>query len=82
MPIKVAESDQAPALGAAIYAAVAAGVYKNVIEASKIMGSDFEAEYFPQADYIKAYTNLKQEYEMLGEFIESNIKTKKYEFQI
>jgi L-ribulokinase len=82
MPIKVAESDQAPALGAAIYAAVAAGVYKNVIEASKIMGSDFEAEYFPQADYIEAYTNLKQEYEMLGEFIESNIKTKKYEFQI
>ena len=34
-PIKVASSDQAPALGAAVYAAVAAGIYPNVIEASK-----------------------------------------------
>lgn len=35
MPIKVASSDEAPALGAAIYAAVAAGLYPNVLEASK-----------------------------------------------
>lgn len=48
MPIKVARSHEAPALGAAIYAAVAAGLYPNVIEASKKMGSDFEAEYYPQ----------------------------------
>ena len=51
-PIIVAESDQAPALGAAIYAAVAAGVYTTVIEASNKMGSEFEAEYFPQVDQV------------------------------
>ena len=82
MPIKVAESDQAPALGAAIYAAVAAGIYENVIEASKVMGSDFEAEYFPQADYVETYEKLMDAYKVLGEFIENSIKTKKYEFQV
>jgi L-ribulokinase len=82
MPIKVAESDQAPALGAAIYAAVAAGIYDNVIEASKVMGSDFEAEYFPQADYVETYENLMDAYKTLGEFVENSIKSKKHEFQV
>ena len=76
MPIKVAESDQAPALGSAIYAAVAAGVYNNVIEASKVMGSDFEAEYFPEKNHIKTYANLMESYKTLGEFVENTIKTK------
>ncbi|KGO94410.1 ribulokinase [Flavobacterium subsaxonicum] len=82
MPIKVAESDQAPALGAAIYAAVAAGVYSNVIEASKVMGSDFEAEYFPQADQVVKYETLLQSYKDLGNFVETAIKSKNYEFQL
>lgn len=82
MPIKVAESDQAPALGAAIYAAVAAGVYENVIQASKVMGSDFEAEYFPQANQVKTYADLMEAYKTLGEFIEQTIKSKAYEFQL
>ncbi|GLU43923.1 ribulokinase [Allomuricauda sp. NBRC 101325] len=70
MPIKVAESDQAPALGAAIYAAVASGIYENVIDASKVMGSDFEAEYFPQASQLEVYAKLLQEYKDLGSFVE------------
>jgi L-ribulokinase len=70
MPIKVAESDQAPALGAAIYAAVAAGIYDNVIEASKVMGSDFEAEYFPQASQVEVYAQLLEAYKQLGNFVE------------
>ena len=82
MPIKVAESDQAPALGAAIYASVAAGIYENVIEASKVMGSDFEAEYFPKADDVKTYANLMEAYKELAEFVENSIKSKKYEFQV
>ena len=82
MPIKVAESDQAPALGAAIYAAVAAGVYDNVIEASKIMGSDFEAEYFPKADDVKAYIPLMEAYMELAEFVENTLKEKNHEFQL
>jgi L-ribulokinase len=76
MPIKVAESDQAPALGAAIYAAVASGIYPNVVEASKFMGSDFEAEYHPQKNTLDTYRELMESYTDLGDFIENSIKNK------
>ncbi|MEN9907811.1 MAG: hypothetical protein RLZZ540_952 [Bacteroidota bacterium] len=75
-PIKVCASDQAPALGAAIYAAVAAGIYPNVIEAAKKMGSDFESEYFPQADKIEKYQELMDSYSELAQFIETQIEKK------
>jgi len=70
-PIKVAASDQAPALGAAIYAAVAAGIYPDVIEASKYLGSGFEAEYFPEEVAISTYEALMDSYDALCTFIES-----------
>lgn len=70
-PIKVAESDQAPALGAAIYAAVAAGIYSDVVEAGKHMGSNFEAEYFPDTDKVEDFELLMDSYTQLSEFIES-----------
>ena len=82
-PIIVAESDQAPALGAAIYAAVAAGVYTTVIEASNKMGSEFEAEYFPQVDQVIKYEAFMEQYQQLADFTESNIKEKKrYELKV
>jgi len=77
MPIVVAASDQAPALGAAIYAAVAAGIYPNVQEASQKMGSDFEAEYFPQTEHVEKYAELMNQYQILADFTENNIKSKK-----
>jgi L-ribulokinase len=70
-PIVVAASDQAPALGAAIYAAVAAGLYPNVLEASKKLASDFEAEYFPQSDQVKVFEGLMEKYEELADFVEN-----------
>lgn len=76
MPIVIAASDQAPALGAAIYAAVSAGIYPNVQEASQKMGSDFEAEYFPQADQVEKYAELMSQYQVLADFTESHIKSK------
>ncbi len=76
MPIKVAASDQAPALGAAIYAAVASGIYSNVVEASKYMGSEFEAEYHPQQASVETYRQLMASYNELGNFIETSIKPK------
>lgn len=42
MPIKVASSEQACALGSAMAAAVVAGVYPNISEAQKKMGGGFE----------------------------------------
>lgn len=77
MPIIVAESDQAPALGAAVYAAVAAGIYPSVQEASRKMGSDFEAEYFPQTEHVEKYAELMNQYQILADFTENNIKSKK-----
>lgn len=77
MPIVVAASDQAPALGAAIYAAVAAGIYPTVQEASQKMGSDFEAEYFPQAEKVEKYAEFMKQYQILADFTENNIKSKK-----
>ncbi|MCJ8152687.1 ribulokinase [Chryseobacterium sp. SSA4.19] len=75
MPIIVAASDQAPALGAAIYAAVAAGIYPTVQEASQKMGSDFEAEYHPQPELVQQYARLMQQYQQLADFTESVIKS-------
>jgi len=77
MPIVVAASDQAPALGAAIYAAVSAGIYPNVQEASQKMGSDFEAEYFPQTEHVEKYAELMNQYQILADFTENNIQSKK-----
>ena len=75
-PIKIATSDQAPALGAAIYAAVAASIYPNVIEASKKMGSDFEAIYIPEKEKVETYKKLMQSYKELSSFVESITKIK------
>ncbi len=76
MPIKVASSDEAPALGAAIYASVAAGIFENVIKASKKLGSAFEAEYHPQPDQVAEIQNYLTEYRELAEFVENSITRK------
>lgn len=77
MPIIVAASDQAPALGAAIYAAVAAGIYPDVQEASQQLGSGFEAEYFPQEDAVEKYAELMNQYQVLADFTENRVRLKK-----
>lgn len=70
MPIKVASSDQACALGAAMNAAVAAGVHPTLLDAQKAMGSGFDALYEPNADKSSVYQRLYQKYIQLGEFVE------------
>ncbi|WP_435357916.1 ribulokinase [Emticicia sp. SJ17W-69] len=72
MPIKVASSDQACALGAAMNASVAAGVYTNLRDAQKAMGSGFDARYEPRAEYVEVYQKLYGKYQKLGKFIENN----------
>ena len=59
MPILIVASDQqAPALGGQFMQQFRAGVYANVQEASKNMGSDYEAEYFPQPELVENMQNL------------------------
>lgn len=73
MPIKVASSDQAPALGAAMYAATAAGLYGSVTEASKAMSNGFEKIYQPNAKNVSVYAKMYKTYCQLGDYIERNV---------
>jgi len=58
MPIKVARSEQACALGAAMAAAVAGGVYSSIAEAQEKMGSGIECEYYPIPENVEKYKEL------------------------
>jgi L-ribulokinase len=68
MPISVIGSDQGPALGAAIHAAVAAGAYPDVRAAAHAMGSVERAVYQPDEDRAKAYDALYAEYSELHDY--------------
>ncbi len=70
MPIKVARSEQACALGSAMAAAVASGVYATTSEAQKNMGGGIETEYHPIAANVEKYEVLYQKYKKLGHFVE------------
>ncbi len=70
MPIKVARSEQACALGSAMAAAVVAGVYANTAEAQKHMGGGIETVYYPIPENVEKYTVLYEKYKKLGKFIE------------
>jgi len=71
VPISVCESDQACALGASIFAAVAAGLYPSVEEAQKKMASGCAKEYQPIAENQAKYEALYQEYLKLGAYCQS-----------
>jgi L-ribulokinase len=70
MPIKVARSEQACALGSAMAAAVVAGIYPNTAEAQKKMGGGIETEYHPIPDNVEKYKVLYQQYQKFGKLIE------------
>lgn len=66
MPIKVVRSEQACALGAAMFAAVVAGIYPTVLDAQKAMSSGFSDEYLPDAERGKIYDRLYERYRAVG----------------
>jgi L-ribulokinase len=68
LPLSVINSEQGPALGSAIHAAVAAGAYSSVLEASEAMGSVTPAAYTPNEDRAEAYDLLYAEYELLHDY--------------
>ncbi len=69
-PIKVSKSEQTVALGAAMFAAIASGIYRDVQEAQKAMGAGFDAEYTPDPQRVARYEELYQSYLQFGKFIE------------
>jgi len=66
MPIKVAKTEQACAFGAAMFAAVVAGVYPNVQAAQKAMGQGFISTYQPDAQRNAVYQTLYDRYLKTG----------------
>ena len=72
-PIKVCNTDQACALGAAMFAATAAGVYTKVEEAIAAMNSGFSREYKPNSEISKAYQKIYEDYLKLGKFTEKEL---------
>ncbi len=71
MPIRIHKSEQTCALGAAMFAATAAGIYPKVEDAMEVMGQGFDAEYHPNIDLVTVYAKRYQQYTALGGFIEN-----------
>ncbi|HNW60012.1 MAG TPA: ribulokinase [bacterium] len=70
MPIKVAASEQACALGSAMAAATAAGLYPDMGGAQKAMGGGFETVYTPDTANAAKYRMIYQRYLTFCHFIE------------
>ena len=60
MPVRVSSAHQGPALGSAIFAAAAAGLYPNMTAATRAMGSEPERVYQPDAAHVPVYEELYQ----------------------
>jgi L-ribulokinase len=75
MPIRIHKSEQTCALGAAMFAATAAGLYKKVEDAMNAMGQGFDAEYHPNPANVAKYKKRYEQYKNLGSFIEKQTNT-------
>ena len=70
--IFIGESDQAPALGSAMFGAVAAGAakggYDSIFDAAKVMGKVEERTYKPIPENVEAYSKLYAEFKILHDY--------------
>ena len=73
IPIRIHTSEQTCALGAAMFAATATGIYNNVEDAMVAMGQGFDTEYHPDNARAKIYAARYEKYKRLGRFIESEL---------
>jgi len=68
LPLSVITSDQGPALGSAIHAAVAAGAYPDVPTAAAVMGKVERSVYVPIPANVEQYQRLFDEYTTLHDY--------------
>lgn len=68
LPLSTIDSEQGPALGSAIHAAVAAGAYPSVAEAGEAMGRVERGKYQPNPEAAEAYDGLFAEYQLLHDY--------------
>jgi L-ribulokinase len=74
MPIKIVRSEQACALGAGMFGAVAAGLYETVGDAQTAMGSGFSKTYYPNPDNTRKYHSLYPMYLSTGKILEEHLR--------
>jgi L-ribulokinase len=73
MPIRIHRSEQTCALGAAMFAATAAGIYSRVEEAMEVMGQGFDIEYHPNKELAGIYEKRYEKYKKFGSFVEEQM---------
>lgn len=73
LEVTVAAGDQTVALGAAMFAAAAAGVHPSVAEAQQAMSSGIETVYRPDPQRAQRYARLYEDYAALGAFVERRL---------
>jgi L-ribulokinase len=73
-PIRIHASEQTCALGAAMFAATAAGLYPKVEDAMSAIGQGFDATYTPNPGRTALYAQRYRQYNTLGHFVESTTK--------
>jgi L-ribulokinase len=78
MPIRIHQFEHTCALGAAMFAAVAAGIYPTVEEAMVAMGRGFGEEYQPNTANAAVYQKRYNQYKSLGEYVALQIKQSSY----
>lgn len=69
-PIRIVNSENACALGAAMFAAVAAGLYPTIDAAQEAMSSGFETVWEPRAANVPYYAERYRKFQELGAFTE------------
>ncbi|WP_306319441.1 MULTISPECIES: ribulokinase [unclassified Streptomyces] len=69
MPLSTVGSDQGPALGSAIHAAVAAGRYADIREAAHAMGARTRDAWLPDPERAAAYDRLYAQYRHLHDHL-------------
>lgn len=69
-PVMVCEEEQVCALGAAIYAAVAAGLFEDIPAAQKFFCEPYHANYIPDRKKVGEYEEKYLKYLKFGDFAE------------
>ncbi|MBX2923147.1 MAG: ribulokinase [Chitinophagaceae bacterium] len=73
MPIRIHQSEQTCAIGAAMFAATAAGIYNKVEDAMQAMGKGFDKVYTPDDSKVEIYNKRYEGYKRLGRYVESAV---------
>jgi L-ribulokinase len=74
--IKVPAGEQTVALGAAMFAATAAGIHRRVEDAQRVMSPGIEVVYQPDPERAYRYDHLYRDYLALGSFVENQTNGK------